>query len=425
MNKAPVSNVSLYECGTYHRQNNTESVCWNSTGTLLASSTPSGVKLWNCPPFGSDLISSSTTTNNSSSSSGSAPTLLREYLTLDHRNPVRDVRFHPLDSNLLCSNVKNGTIQIWDIRSRNTCGRPVDKIHLKSSSTHFASTMEWIGGYRHYQHQHHPRGGRAAVVSGDVASSSHHLLIGEMDDSLHVYDLRKLQQPSNNQKQQQQQSQASSSVPIQSFNYSPHELTGAQFTPSGTHLISAIKNDDNKMGCLIVHPLKQSDLLSKQLSKKNNDVNEMLSTAAAYQFIGHCSKIYSIRFSPNGQYMATGGNDALVALWDIQSMTCTSTITRRHKSIRSLSFSHDSKLLACCSEEDGIDISYAHSGELIANINISRSGKNVNLQYGGADEIAFHPKSYLLACARGRDPRELGAQVPFVTIAKVQDVFKV
>ena len=37
--------------------------------------------------------------------------------------------------------------------------------------------------------------------------------------------------------------------------------------------------------------------------------------------------------------------------------------------------------------------------------------------YGGADEIAFHPKYYLLACARGDDYR--GGGVPEVTIASI------
>lgn len=464
MNKIPLSNVSLFECGSYHRQNNTESVSWQSTGSLLASSTPGSVKLWNCPTTGSESTSTGAVGGGviGAASSGvnsagnvnvnAPPILLREYITLDHnRIPVRDVRFHPHDSNVLCSNVKNGTVQLWDIRSRNT-SRPVEKIHLKSSAMHFASTMEWMGGFK--------QSPSTALTTGNGSETNnahaYNLLIGESDSSLHVYDMRKLQQQSK-QKQQQARntktsqiassSDSSSSGAIQSFSYAPHELTGAQFTPSGTHLISAVKNTDNNMGCLIVHPWKQSDIAQKQQSNKHISINDMLSSSSAYQFIGHCSKIYSIRFSPNGQYMATGGNDALVALWDIQSMTCTSTITRRNKSIRGISFSYDSKLLACCSEEDGIDISHADSGELIANVNISRLGKNMNSgggrniggrggvgggndrmdgdnQYGGADEIAFHPKSYLLACARGRDPREIGAQVPFVTIAKVQDVMK-
>merc|ERR1719162_2926426 len=48
-------------------------------------------------------------------------------------------------------------------------------------------------------------------------------------------------------------------------------------------------------------------------------------------FVGHTGPIYSISFSPDGKFLATGGNDALVGLWDVKSMTCQATISSRTK----------------------------------------------------------------------------------------------
>ncbi len=100
----------------------------------------------------------------------------------------------------------------------------------------------------------------------------------------------------------------------------------------------------------------------------------------------------------------------MVGLWDVPTMICTHTIARRAKFIRSLSFSHDSKLLASSSEDDGIDLADACNGDWIGTIPLSGRGGGGGGGLlrgggfgggGGADEIAFHPKSHILACARG------------------------
>jgi WD40 repeat protein len=80
-------------------------------------------------------------------------------------------------------------------------------------------------------------------------------------------------------------------------------------------------------------------------------------------------------------------------------MVCTDTITRHTKFVRSVSFSHDSNLVASSTEDEPIDLADASNGQLIGKV-----GR------GGADEVAFHPNSYMLAWARG-DPK-LGEQRP-------------
>jgi THO complex subunit 3 len=97
------------------------------------------------------------------------------------------------------------------------------------------------------------------------------------------------------------------------------------------------------------------------------------------------------QFSPNGKRLAIGGSDAVVGLWDVDTMCCCHTVTRCIKFIRGVAFSHDNMLVCCSTEEDSIDIADASTG---AAIGIAKLGGR------GAEEIAFHPSCYLLACAR-------------------------
>jgi len=57
--------------------------------------------------------------------------------------------------------------------------------------------------------------------------------------------------------------------------------------------------------------------------------------------------------------------------------------------VRTVSFSHDTKLLASASEDHFIDIACIETGEKIGDIQLESA----------AFAIAFHPKEYLLAYA--------------------------
>jgi WD40 repeat protein len=392
-----LKNVTLYECGNSHSRNFSRSVSWNSVGTTLAAASSQSVKLWPCP--------------------GNSATnyIVRENGILEHRSLVDRVRFHPSDPNLLCTSSYDKSVQLWDIRSNTN--RPFGIIDLKSDIGNCAQSIEWFGGHKYS----YSNGGGAQ--SDDPQSK--YLVVSEKDNSVHIYDIRKLQQSKhrNHRADPRSSSQSGSDssagqIPIQSFHLAPHSVRETHVSPSGTHLISAGKNGNDGLGSFIIYPWKKD---------KVHDSTNVAKMTAARSLVGHTGPILTFKFSPNGKLMATGGSDALVGLWDVQSTVCTSTITRRSRFIRCVSYSYDSKLVACCSEENGVDVSNAITGELIGNVNLSKQNNgNKNNQNsmrfpsGACDEIAFHPKSYLLACARGSD--EGNVQVPLVTIAKIQDI---
>jgi len=273
-------------------------------------------------------------------------------------------------------------------------------------------------------------GACAASLEWHPGQKSLCLVVAEKDNSVHVYDVRNMRGRGGLGGRVAPQAGGSGQLPVRSFRLDPHTLQETHFSPSGTHLISAARRADDGMGVLKIYPWDSGPSSVPQQSGDYLDVNKH-----AAVFVGHTGPIYTLRFAPNGRTLATGGADALVGLWDVPSMVCKKTIGRDGmesmgaKFIRSVSFSHDSKIVAYCSEEEGIDLADGETGEKLGTVSLAptnsgggirrverEKGRNISVPVErGSDEIAFHPKLYALACARG----ECGSHTPQVTIASL------
>ncbi|KAM9835666.1 THO complex subunit 3 [Syngnathus typhle] len=100
----------------------------------------------------------------------------------------------------------------------------------------------------------------------------------------------------------------------------------------------------------------------------------------------HPSNCICIKFDPTGKYFATGSNDALVSLWDLSELVCVRCFSRLDWPVRTLSFSHDGKMLASASEDHFIDIAEVETG-----------AKLWEVQCSPTFTVAWHPKRHLLA----------------------------
>ncbi len=68
-------------------------------------------------------------------------------------------------------------------------------------------------------------------------------------------------------------------------------------------------------------------------------------------FIGHCSEVRSIAFSPDGKYLASGSEDNTVKLWSVQSQKEVTTLQGHSSYVYSVAFSPDGKYLASGSRD--------------------------------------------------------------------------
>lgn len=103
----------------------------------------------------------------------------------------------------------------------------------------------------------------------------------------------------------------------------------------------------------------------------------------------HPATCICIDFDQSGKYFAVGSADALTSIWDTEELTCLRVLSRLDWPVRTVSFSHDSKLLASASEDHFIDISSIETGEQVCEIKLESA----------TFSISFHPKQYLLAYA--------------------------
>jgi THO complex subunit 3 len=113
---------------------------------------------------------------------------------------------------------------------------------------------------------------------------------------------------------------------------------------------------------------------------------------------GHTANCYCLQFSPSGDCFAVGGADALVSVWSMPELVCVRTLTRLEWPVRTISFSHDGRLLASASEDTYIDIADAETGEQVHAI-ATKVAMN---------SIAWHPSQLLLAYAGDDKDRDEG-----------------
>lgn len=62
-------------------------------------------------------------------------------------------------------------------------------------------------------------------------------------------------------------------------------------------------------------------------------------STSEYMMKGHTSSCLSVELSPNARYLASGGTDSVICLWDTQDWICQRTFTDMIGPVKSLSMS--------------------------------------------------------------------------------------
>lgn len=104
----------------------------------------------------------------------------------------------------------------------------------------------------------------------------------------------------------------------------------------------------------------------------------------------HTSACYSISMSPSGEYLAAGGGDALVSLWDTEEWICVRTLELTGGLVKTVDFSFDGSYITAGSDDKDdkkIRIAHVETGEIVHTIDVTTP----------AAHVAWHPCRYTLA----------------------------
>ncbi|KAI9171969.1 hypothetical protein HJFPF1_01460 [Paramyrothecium foliicola] len=103
---------------------------------------------------------------------------------------------------------------------------------------------------------------------------------------------------------------------------------------------------------------------------------------------GHTSSCLTAELQPSGRYLATGGSDSIIALWDTTDWICQRTITRMVGPVRSISFTFDGSFVVGGSDEgNGLEVSHVETGEHVHTFKTA----------GSCPVVAWAPTRYCLA----------------------------
>jgi WD40 repeat protein/DNA-binding CsgD family transcriptional regulator len=103
--------------------------------------------------------------------------------------------------------------------------------------------------------------------------------------------------------------------------------------------------------------------------------------------IGHKSWIRSVVFSPNGQLLATGSDDQTIKLWDVQTGQQVRTLQGHRNWVWSVVFSPDGQTLASSSEDQTVKLWNVQTGECV---------KTLDGHTKRVWSVAFSPDGHLL-----------------------------
>uniref|UniRef100_A0A914XR17 Uncharacterized protein n=1 Tax=Plectus sambesii TaxID=2011161 RepID=A0A914XR17_9BILA len=79
----------------------------------------------------------------------------------------------------------------------------------------------------------------------------------------------------------------------------------------------------------------------------------------------HNKEIYTIKWSPLGQTLASASFDATVRLWDVERGQCLRTLSKHLEPVYSVGFSPDGRYLASGSFDRSVYIWETNSGKLV------------------------------------------------------------
>ena len=82
-----------------------------------------------------------------------------------------------------------------------------------------------------------------------------------------------------------------------------------------------------------------------------------------FKLTGHSDRVYSVVFSPNGEYLASGSADRTIGVWKVSSGERINTLTGHSNWVNSVVFSPNEEYLVSGSRDNTIGVWKVSSGK--------------------------------------------------------------
>ena len=110
---------------------------------------------------------------------------------------------------------------------------------------------------------------------------------------------------------------------------------------------------------------------------------------------GHMYATYTVQHSPRGDWVAVGGQDSLITLWNTYDWHCEHSLTAHTSAVRDLSFSFDGAYIVAGS---GIDARDGTSGIEVYHVDTGDVAHTIETK-NAVTVVAWHPLRYWVAYA--------------------------
>ncbi|KAH9482501.1 THO complex subunit 3 [Psilocybe cubensis] len=121
----------------------------------------------------------------------------------------------------------------------------------------------------------------------------------------------------------------------------------------------------------------------------------------------HVGGCLAVALDPRGRYLASGGYDSIIDLFDLDEWICARTISACENVINALSFSHDGEYLAVASAGSYIDICATETGAPLHRVPA----------LAPSPTVSWHPSKYVIAYCGQTKAKENPTVAPVAVIS--------
>ena len=108
---------------------------------------------------------------------------------------------------------------------------------------------------------------------------------------------------------------------------------------------------------------------------------------------GHSNWVWSVAFSPDGQYLASSSTDRTIKIWSVASGQCLKTLVGHDNWVSSVAFSSNGQYLASTSIDETIKLWNLTTGQCIKSLRSPRPYEDMNIT--GVNSLSYAQKAIL------------------------------